>query len=138
MQKDRYIYPALFHFAEDGISVEFPDLPGCLTCGDTDEEALAMAKEALALHLYGLEEDNESIPMASSLSQLYVESNEIPVLIDVWMPPFRSEMRNQAVKKTLTIPRWLDETAREHKINYSHLLQEALKKHLGIHNDPQN
>ncbi|WP_391201691.1 type II toxin-antitoxin system HicB family antitoxin [Psychrobacillus sp. L4] len=138
MLKERYIYPALFSYDSDGISVEFPDLPGCFTCGDTDEEALAMAKEAMALHLYGLEEDQCNIPNPSSLKQLTIESNQVPTLIEVWMPPFRSEMRNQAVKKTLTIPRWLDDTAKERKVNYSHLLQEALKNHLGIHNDPHN
>ena len=53
------------------------------------------------------------------------------------MPPFRSEMRNQAVKD-FCYSCWLDETAREHKVNYSHLLQEALKNHLGIHQDPHS
>nr|WP_290912190.1 type II toxin-antitoxin system HicB family antitoxin [Anoxybacillus sp.] len=51
MKKDRYIYPAIFDYDSDGICVEFPDLPGCFTCGDKEEEALQMAKEALALHL---------------------------------------------------------------------------------------
>lgn len=132
MKKDRYIYPAIFDYADDGISIEFPDLAGCLTCGNTDEEALSMAKEAMALHLYGIEEDNDPIPAASSLSKLKVEPNQVVVLIDVWMPPFRSEMKNQSVKKTLTIPQWLDDIAKEHKINYSYLLQEAIKSHIGI------
>lgn len=54
-----YVYPAVFDYAVDGISVEFPDLPGCLTCGDTDAEAMEMAKEAMGLHLYGMEKDGE-------------------------------------------------------------------------------
>ncbi|WP_371811578.1 type II toxin-antitoxin system HicB family antitoxin [Sporosarcina sp. Te-1] len=135
VKKDRYIYPALFSYADDGITVTFPDVPGCITCGDNDEEAFAMAKEALALHLFGMEEDGDSIPAASSSKDIKASSDEAVVLIEVWMPPFRSEMQNQAVKKTLTIPRWLDVAAKEHKINYSHLLQEAIKDHLGIHKD---
>ena len=62
MLKNRYIYPALFDYADDGITVTFPDLPGCITCGQHDEEAFFMAKEALALHLFGFEEDGEPIP----------------------------------------------------------------------------
>ena len=60
MKKDCYVYPAIFTYEDDGISVEFPDLPGCLTCVDTTEEAIKMAKEALGLHLYGIEEENET------------------------------------------------------------------------------
>ncbi|HHW41386.1 MAG TPA: type II toxin-antitoxin system HicB family antitoxin [Syntrophomonadaceae bacterium] len=132
MAKDRYIYPAIFNYADDGISVEFPDLPGCYTCGDTDEEALRMAKEALALHLYGLEEDGYPIPESSPASKIKIQPNQVVVLIEVWMPPFRDEMKHRAVKKTLTIPKWLDDLAREHNVNFSHLLQNALKEYLGI------
>lgn len=132
MAKDRYIYPAIFNYADDGISVEFPDLPGCYTCGNTDEEALRMAKEALTLHLYGLEEDGYPIPEPSPANKIKIEPNQVVVLIEVWMPPFRDEMKHRAVKKTLTIPKWLDDLAREHNVNFSHLLQNALKEYLGI------
>ncbi|TQK41985.1 putative RNase H-like HicB family nuclease [Brevibacillus sp. AG162] len=134
MKKDRYIYPAFFLFEQDGISVSFPDLPGCLTCGDDPEEAFRMAREAMALHLYGMEQDGEAIPEPSSPSALRPESSEVVTLVEVWMPPFRDEMENRAVKKTLTIPKWLDDLAQENKVNFSHVLQDALKKHLGISN----
>ncbi|MCL9971555.1 type II toxin-antitoxin system HicB family antitoxin [Anoxybacillus kestanbolensis] len=130
-KKDRYIYPAIFDYANDGISVEFPDLPGCFTCGDTEEEAFQMAKEAMALHLYGLEQENEEIPQPSKVSEIQTEKHQVVVFVEVWMPPFRHEMENKAVKKTLTIPKWLDDLAKEHNVNYSQILQEALKKHLG-------
>jgi len=132
MVKDRYIYPAIFDYAEDGISIEFPDLPGCLTCGDTEEEALRMAKEAMALHLYGLEQDGDTIPEPTKVKYITVEDNQAVVLIDAWMPPFRHEMENKAVKKTLTIPKWLDDLAQENNVNFSHILQDALKKYLGV------
>lgn len=83
MKKDCYVYPAIFTYEDDGISVEFPDLPGCLTCADTTEEAIKMAKEALGLHLYGIEKENETIPVASNIRDLSLEKNQIPILIDI-------------------------------------------------------
>ncbi|VYT83555.1 HicB family protein [Intestinibacter bartlettii] len=83
MKKDCYVYPAIFTYEDDGISVEFPDLPGCLTCADTTEEAIKMAKEALGLHLYGIEEENETLPVASNIRDLSLEKNQIPILIDI-------------------------------------------------------
>lgn len=132
MKKERYIYPALFLYEPEGITVTFPDLPGCITCGNDAEEAFRMAREAMALHLYGMEQDGESIPEPSGPSVLKPEPGEVTTLIEVWMPPFRDEMENRAVKKTLTIPKWLDDLAQENKVNFSHVLQDALKKHLGI------
>jgi predicted RNase H-like HicB family nuclease len=132
MKKDRYIYPALFHYAPDGISVTFPDLPGCITCGDDSEETFRMAREAMAFHLYGMEQDGEQVPEPSVPSTLKPEPAEVITLIEAWMPSFRDEMENRAVKKTLTIPKWLDDLAQENKVNFSHVLQDALKKHLGI------
>ncbi|MFD2371503.1 type II toxin-antitoxin system HicB family antitoxin [Brevibacillus sp. GCM10020057] len=103
-----------------------------MTCGDNSEEAFRMAREAMALHLYGIEQDGEVIPEPSTLSTLDTEAGQVITLIETWMPPFRDEMENRAVKKTLTIPKWLDDLAQEHKVNFSHVLQEALKKHLGV------
>ena len=57
--KDRYTFIALFTFEDDGISIEFPDLPGCLSCADTQEEALYNAQEVLGLYLVGMEDDGE-------------------------------------------------------------------------------
>ncbi|WP_235588805.1 type II toxin-antitoxin system HicB family antitoxin, partial [Sporosarcina koreensis] len=84
MLKDRYIYPALFTYADDGISVEFPDLPGCLTCADTDAEAIAMAKDALMLRLYSDESDGSVIPEPSKVVAIPHGDNQAVVLIDVW------------------------------------------------------
>jgi len=132
MAKDRYIYPAIFDYADDGISVEFPDLPGCLTCGDTDEEALAMSKEAMALHLWGMEDDGDPVPEPTPAGKIILEPKQVVVLIETWMPPFRDAMAEKAVKKTLTIPKWLNDIGEERKVNFSHLLQDALKSYLGV------
>ncbi|HUW65221.1 MAG TPA: type II toxin-antitoxin system HicB family antitoxin [Spirochaetia bacterium] len=132
MAKERYVYPAIFDYADDGISIEFPDLPGCLTCGDTDEEAFAMAKEAMALHLWGMEEDGDQIPEPTPTFKIQADPNQAVVLIEVWMPAFRDTMAEKAIKKTLTIPKWLNDMAEQKKVNFSHLLQSALKSHLGV------
>ncbi len=132
MKKDIYIFPAILSFDEDGISVEFPDLPGCLTCGDSTEDAISRAKEVLGLHLYGMEEDNDLIPEPTNIKILHLESDQIPVLIDVVMPIHRKAIENQTVKKTLTIPQWLNKQALKHDVNFSQILQDALKDYLGL------
>jgi len=132
MLTDRYIFPAVFHFADDGISVEFPDLPGCFSYGDDELEAVTNAKEALELHIFGLEDDSVSIPPPSHIREITIEDNESVVLIDVWMKPVRDYMQNKAIKKTLTIPKWLNDVAVENDVNFSQLLQVAIKDYLGI------
>jgi len=132
MKQDRYIFPAILEYAEDGISIEFPDLPGCLPCGQSTEEALKNAREAMALHLYGMEEDGEDIPVPSDLKNVHVVHGQVVVLVEAWMPLLREAMENKAVKKTLTIPKWLNDAAEKENINFSHLLQSALKQQLGI------
>lgn len=132
MLKDRYVYPAIFYFDTDGISIEFPDLPGCLTFGDTEQEAIKNAKEVLELHLFGLEEDSSHIPSPSHIHDIKLQENESIILVDIWMIPVRDYMKNKAIKKTLTIPKWLNDMALENNVNFSHLLQSAIKDYLGI------
>lgn len=135
--KDFYTYPAVFHVADDGISIFFPDLPGCLPCADDMETAFANAREALQLHLYGMEIDLEEIPSPSAIQSIHLESNDTLAMIEAWMPPFRERMSNKAVSKTVTIPRWLDLLAKREHVNYSHIFQESLKKYLGVNENPQ-
>lgn len=132
MKKDYYVYPAIFSYANDGISIEFPDLPGCLPSADTTEEAVSNAKEAMGLHLFGMEEDNDPIPEPTPITKIKIESNQVLMLIEVFMPMMREAIQNEAVKKTLTIPRWLNVIAEANKINFSQVLQAALKERLNI------
>lgn len=136
--KDRYLFPAVFEPGNESIGVYFPGLPGCVSDGENEIDAVRMAKEALSLHLYGMEEDGDAIPESSSVRAIQkdLDPHEYVVMIEVWMPPFRDKMHQKAVKKTLTIPKWLDDVAKEHQVNYSHVLQDALKKHLGIDKRP--
>lgn len=102
--QDKYVYPAIFHYEDDGITISFPDLPGCFSCGDDEEEALFMATDVLGLWMLTLEEDNENIPVASDLNSIKLDDNERTVLIEVWMPKVRKAINNKSIKKTVSIP----------------------------------
>ena len=131
---DRYIFPAVFEKGDvKGYFINFPDLPGCITEGDTLEEALKMAKDALELHLYNMEEDKEEIPTPTAPENINItEEGSFLSLVEAWMTLVRDEMQNKAVKKTLTIPKWLNDIAESKKVNFSHILQTGLKNYLGI------
>lgn len=128
--KDRYIYPAILNYADDGISVSFPDLPGCLTCADDTETALNRAKEAMGLYLADSEDCGDPIPSPSDISTLQLGPGDIPTLVDVFMPTIRDKISNRSVKKTLTIPAWLNREAEEAHVNFSQILQDGLKAYL--------
>ena len=132
MYQDHYTYPAIFSYDSDGISIEFPDLPGCLSCSDESSTAISMAKEALALHLIGIEDDNEEIPTPSDITSIMLEPSQAIVLVDVWMPIYKDKIKYSSVKKTLTIPKWLNDLAEDNHINFSQLLQASIKEQLGL------
>ncbi len=123
----KYAYPAIFTPEEDGsFSINFPDLEGCYTCGDSIEDGIEMAQDALALILYGYEKDGRSIPTPSSPSQFSLSENEFVNYIACDTMKYRKMYNNKAVKKTLTIPEWLNESASALGLNFSQVLQEAL------------
>jgi predicted RNase H-like HicB family nuclease len=128
---ERYSFLALLDYADDGINITFPDLPGCITCGKNDREALRRAQEALGLHLWGMEKDNEEIPVPSSPKDIHTQDNEVLALIEVFMPAVREKMNKKSTKLTLTIPQWLKAASDLENINYSQVLQNALKEKLG-------
>lgn len=130
--QNHYTYPAFFYFDDDGISIEFPDLPGCLPCAHSQEEAFKNAKEAMGLHLYGMEKDGDPIPAPTPVSQLTPEEGGVVVLVDVFMPAIRERMNNKSVNRTVTLPAWLNAAALDRNINFSQVLQDALKAQIGI------
>lgn len=95
-----------------------------------------MANDALGLHLYSLEEDNEEIPEPTPINNIRLDSNQAVVLIEVYMPTMREAIENYSVKKTLSIPQWLNKLAIEKNVNFSQVLQSALKERLGIRERP--
>ena len=129
---DNYIFPAIIEKAADIYGVYFKDLPGCIATGSTMQEAVAEAKQALALHLWGMEQDKEPIPTPSNIEEIPLEANEILCLLDINMFQIRAKMNNIPVKKTLTIPWYLNKLGEERRINFSQLLQNALKEKLGL------
>lgn len=135
MLNDRYSFVALFNYDDDGISIDFPDLPGCCPCADKDDTDMALknAKEALGLHIWGMEQDGEEIPVPSKITDLNLEPGQIPVLIEVFMPPVRERINSRFVKKTLSLPAWLASKADEDGVNCSRIFQNALMDYLGIH-----
>ena len=134
--KDRYAYPALFCYDRPGqVGVVFPDLPGCVSHANDEGEALYMAKDAMSLHLFGMEKDGDDIPAPPPVKELKYEPDQAPVLIDIFMPPFRERMKNRAVTKAVTVPRWLELEAKAAGLNFSQVLQDALMDRLGIHRE---
>lgn len=132
MKKDVYVYPAIFTIDDDGVSIEFPDLPGCIPCASDLDEAVNNSKEALALHLFGMEEDNLEIPDPTSIKDIKLDKNQTLMLVEVYMPLYRDAIENEYIRKNCTIPQWLNKLAEEKKMNFSQVLQLALKERLGI------
>lgn len=130
MQK--YVYPAIFQKEETGYSVFFPDLQGCQTEGDSLEEALFMAKDALSIYIFDLEEDKKAIPHPSNPTEIKLEDSQFISIIDIDMLEYRKKYDCKAVKKTLSIPNWLNSLAEEYDVNFSQLLQSALKEYLKV------
>jgi len=129
----KYVYPAIFSPSEDGgFTVSFPDVSGCYTEGDTLAEAIEQAKDALCLMLYDLEEREESIPVPTSINDVVTESGDIVSLVACDTLEYRKFFDKKAVKKTLTIPNWLNTMAERADINFSAALQEALIEKLHI------
>ena len=132
MQKDYYSYIAVVSFDDDGISIEFPDIAEAYTCADNKEEIFKMAHEVLRLSLWSREKDNEEIPEPSTLENITLEKKQTSIMVEVFMPPVREKLNNRVVKKTLTLPFWLNAEAEAKGVNFSQLLQAGIKEHLGI------
>ncbi len=130
--QDIYRFIAVVSFDDDGISINFPDLKGCFTCANTEDEIYKMAKEVLGLHLWGMEQDNEPIPNPSTLKDIRLAKNETTILVEIFMPSIRDKINNKTIKKTLTIPQWLNIEAEKRDVNFSQILQNALKEYLQI------
>ena len=129
----KLFYPAVFHCAEEGgFWVTFPDIPECMTQGDDMQQAYEMAVEALGLSITSMEEEKISLPNASQPDKIEVAQGEFLVVIEFDLLEYRRKHCSRAVKKTLSIPEWLNEAAMKQGINFSQVLQEALMLKLGI------
>ncbi len=126
----KYIYPAKFIKQNLGYTVDFLDF-NCTTEGDSLESAIEMAKEAMALYLEDL--SVADIPKATvPFCYPNLGKNEFITLIELDIDEYRKKYDNKAIKKTLTIPNWLNTKAEANNLNFSKILQNALKKELHI------
>ena len=129
--KDLYIYPSIFEEENGGYNVYFPDLEGAFTYGNSLEEALFMAKEALGVYLYSLEDREIRIPAPSKPNKIKANSSQFVQLIEAYMPPVRNEQEKRHVRRNVTISKWVNDLAKKNKLNCSALLESAIKEKLG-------
>ncbi len=128
-----FVYPAIFTYSEEDkcYMVDFIDLEGCSTFGNTIDEAYIMAQDAMGLYL----SDLDSFPKPTiPYNKIHLEKNQFISLIELDLVEYRKKVNNISIKKTLTIPTWLNTLAEKNDINFSQILQKALKEELNLKN----
>lgn len=129
MKNELTVFPAIFTFDGKYYNVDFIDLKGCSTFGDSIQNAYLMAQDAMGLYLDNL--TNFSKPTLD-ISKIILQKNQFVSFVSINMDEYRKKFNNKSIKKTLTIPAWLNYLSEKNNINFSQVLQEALKERLGI------
>lgn len=130
---EKLFYPALFHKAEEGgFWVSFPDLPECLTQGDDMSQAYEMAVDAIGLALVCRKEEGQPLPAMTDPTTISPEPDSFLAVIEFDMLAYKKRTDSRAVKKTLSIPSWLNDAAVSAGVNFSQVLQDALKSQLHV------
>lgn len=122
----KVFYPVILHKEDVGYSVTVPDIDGCYTQGETMDEAITMAQDAMGLML----EDYKVYPKATNPVDIKLEQGDFVVMVQFDEDAYKKQFK--VIKKTLTIPAWLNDKAEESHINFSGVLQEALKEKLNV------
>lgn len=129
MKSELTVYPAIFTFDGKYYNVDFIDLKGCSTYGDSVQNAYYMAQDAMGLFL----DELVNFPNPTlDISNIKLEKNQFISFVSIDMDEYRKKHNNKSIKKTLTIPVWLNTISEKNNINFSQVLQEALKEKLGI------
>lgn len=129
MKNQLTVFPAIFTYDGKYYNVDFIDLKGCSTFGGSIQEAYTMAQDAMGLYL----DDLVDFPKPTlDISNINIQKNQFVSFVSIDMEEYRKKFNNKAVKKTLTIPAWLNNLSEKNNINFSQVLQEALKEKLGI------
>jgi len=124
---------AVVEKSNDGYGVFYPDLPGCISFGNNLEEVEKNAKEALELHIYGMEKDGDILPTPSKIvDEEHIQDGCIVLMISVFPDMVKNILDSKRVKTNTTIPQWLKDMAEKQGANYSQLLEYALMEYLGI------
>lgn len=138
------MYPACFYVENEAYSVIFPDLNWLATEGADFEEAMEMAVDCLAGYLYSCQKDGEQVPLPSKMSDIdpvaiakeldpdATNCESFVNMVSVDVAAYAKEHFEKSVKKTITIPAWLNALALEHDVNFSQTLQDALKEKLHV------
>lgn len=129
MKNQLTVFPAIFTFDGKYYNVDFIDLKGCSTFGDSIQNAYKMSQDAMGLFLDNL--INFPKP-TTDFSNINLEKNQFISFVSIDMEEYRKKFNNKSIKKTLTIPEWLNYLSEKNNINFSQVLQEALKEKLGI------
>ena len=128
----KYVYPALFTTEDDSIIVTFPDLDDTFTDGATMQEAFENAEDVLNLMLWNREEEKKEIPLPSPPKQITVPQGATLAMIKADTLAYRKMHDTKTIRRSITIPSWLDTLARERNINFSQLMQNAIRRECGI------
>lgn len=129
MKNQLTVFPAIFTFDGKYYNVDFIDLKGCSTFGDSIQNAYLMAQDAMGLYLDNL----TNFPKPTlNISDIVLQENQLVSFVSIDMEEYRKKFNNKSIKKTLTIPEWLNYLSEKNNINFSQVLQEALKEKLGI------
>jgi predicted RNase H-like HicB family nuclease len=133
--KDKYCYPAILRYTEtNNVEVRFPDIEDCFCCGTglTTEDIFNMARKVLGFRLYELEQLRLPLPTPSDVNSVRKDVGVVLVLIECYMPKVREAIENKTIKTTVTMPQWLKTLASENNLNFSQLLQDAIKEKLNL------
>lgn len=131
--KENYVYPIKIEKDEEGgILISAPDFPGQMTEAKSEEDVIKSAQEMLAICIIDNEEQGKENPTPTAEGDIKVKEKEKIIYVHLWMPYFRNMNKEVYVKKTLTIPSWLDILAKEKNVNFSAALVKSLKEELGI------
>ncbi len=126
----KYVYPVIFEEDEGKIGVTVPDIPCCFTFGDDMADAIFMAEDVMAMMLADYEDNSKEVPKPSRIQD--VKTDGIVSLVVADITEWRKLVNNKVIKKTLSIPAWLNARAEKAAVNFSQVLQEALCQKLNI------
>jgi len=130
--KMKYVYPVVIYPDDGAVGVTVPDLPGCHTFGSDTADALLIAKDAIEMWLWDAENNNENIPSPTPLNEMKSETGQQVTLVAANTDEWRQLYDTKAVKKTLSIPKWLNTRAEKANAPFSRILQEGLKEYLKV------
>ena len=128
----KYTFPAVFAQDGEAFSVSFPDLPSVLTSGQNLAEAIEMAEDALCLMLHDMEINGWPVPSPSALESIKTKKNEFAQYVVTDTKFYHDYFANLSVRKNVTIPSYLNALAEKQRVNFSSVLQDALREHLGV------